>query len=130
MPDVIVLANYQRLWLEHAPFGHVPPSRDYIDWSVKYFQGLGSQNVLVLGQDGKLWLEHPPWAPLDRVPPREQIDSDVAGFQGLDAQNVLVLGTDGNLWWEHAPFGNVPPNREQIDRLVGTFQALPDDVIG
>ena len=123
MSDVIVLGKNQRLWLEHAPFGNVPPSRDYIDQAVEAFQFLDSQNVLVLG-DGNLWLEHPPWARPGRLPAREQIDSNVAGFQGLDAQNVLVLGTDGNLWWEHAPFGNVPPNREQIDSDVAGFQAL------
>jgi len=135
MSDVIVLNRWRLLWLEHAPFGNVPPSRDYIDRSVAAFpwqigtartaQFLDSQNVLVLGTDGNLWLMHPPWGPTGRHSPRDHIDSNVgAGFQGLDAQNVLVLGTDGNLWWEHAPFGNVPPNREQIDSDVADFQAV------
>jgi len=129
MSDVIVLGTDQRLWLEHAPFGNVPPSRDYIDQSVAAFQFLDNQNVLVLGTGGmvlgtggNLWLEHPPWAHGPRgLPAREQIDSNVVGFQGIDAQNVLVLGADQRLWWEHAPFGNVPPRRDYIDQSVAAF---------
>jgi hypothetical protein len=132
--NVLVLGGDQRLWLEYAPFGNVPPRRDYIDQSVAAFpwqigtartaQFLDSQNVLVLGADGNLWLMHPPWGPTGRHSPREQIDSNVVGFQGIDAQNVLVLGADGRLWLEYAPFGTVPPRRDYIDGSVAAFQFL------
>jgi len=132
MSPVIVLDRWALLWLEHAPFGNVPPRRDYIDRSVAAFQFLDNQNVLVLGTGGivlgtggNLWLEHPPWAHgPGGIPAREQIDSNVVGFQGIDAQNVLVLGGDQRLWLEYAPFGNVPPRRDYIDQSVAAFQFL------
>ena len=91
MPDILVLGKDLKLWLEHAPFGNVPPARDYVDQEVGAFRALDSQNVLVRGMDNNLWLEHPPWARPGRIPPREQIDGDVLAFQGLNPQNVLVL---------------------------------------
>ncbi len=125
LQNIFVLGSDANLWLEHAPFGKVPPARQQVDGNVRTFQALDTQNVIVLGRDGKLWLE---WAPFGKVPPaRLQIDANVVAFQALDASNVLVLGYDGNLWLEHAPFGNVPPARQQIDGNVWSFQPLDGD---
>jgi hypothetical protein len=122
---MLVLGSDLNLWLEHGPFGQVPPPRSQVDGKVAAFQALDTDTVYVLGTDGNLWLEH---APFGRVPPqRSQVDAAVAAFQALDTETVFVLGTDGNLWREHAPFGSVPPQREQVDGNVLAFQA-PDDL--
>ena len=114
--QIFVLGSDGNLWLERAPFGTVPPSRQQVDANVLTLQARDIQNVLVLGSDGNLWLEH---APFGNVPPRpEHVDGAVQAFQGIDSEAVLVLGTDGNLWLEHAPFGNVPPKREKVDATV------------
>jgi hypothetical protein len=105
--QLLVLGSNANLWLEHAPFGNVPPAREQVDGGVHAFQPIDNQTVLALGNNGKLWLEH---APFGNVPPaREQVDGNVRAFQGLDSQTVLVLGTDEKLWLESGPFGNVPP---------------------
>jgi hypothetical protein len=93
--QILVLGTDRNLWLEHAPFGRVPPARTQIDGNVLTFQGLDNQTVLVLATDGTLWLEH---APFGNVPPnRQQVDGNARAFQGLNNQTVLVLGTDGKL---------------------------------
>ena len=74
--EVFVLGGDGNLWLEHAPFGTVPPTRDHVDANVSAFQALSDTEVLVLGSDGRLWLEH---APFGTVPPtRQQVDANVA----------------------------------------------------
>jgi hypothetical protein len=72
-----VLGVDSNLWLEHQPFGNVPPSRQQVDGFVRAFQGLDDDNktVLVLGMDGKLWLEHTPFGTIP--PARTQIDANV-----------------------------------------------------
>jgi hypothetical protein len=122
LSDVVVLGANGNLWLEHGPFGTVPPPRHQIDGNALTFQALDSSNVLVLGRDAKLWFEHGPFGSVP--PPRQQIDGNVMNFQAVDSQNVVVLGWDRNLWLEHAPFGVVPPAREQIDGGVLSYQAL------
>jgi hypothetical protein len=98
-----------------GPFGHVPPSRNYVDDKVIGFQALDTQNILVLGDDNNLWLEHPPFGLPGRVPPhREHVDSSVAGFQGLDAQTVIVLGTDGNYGLRWRRSGLCHPNELKL----------------
>ncbi len=120
--EIYVLGSDNNLWLEHAPFGSVPPSRTQIDSNVDTFQAMDLGNVYVLGTDGNLWLET---APFGNVPPsRVQVDGSVLAFQALDLNTVFVLGTDGNLWLETAPFGNVPPSRQQVDSNVIQFWAM------
>ena len=122
LQDVLVLGSDGNLWLEQAPFGKVPPSRQQVDANVSTFQGLDTQHVLVLGTNDNLWLEQ---APFGKVPPsRQQVDANVRAFQALNLQDVLVLGSDGNLWLEQTPFGKVPPSRQQIDANVFAFQGL------
>jgi hypothetical protein len=74
-----VLGTNGNLWLEHGPFGVVPPSREQVDGNVEAFQAfsdLSDTEVLVLGTNGNLWLEHSPW---NVVPPaRQQIDGNVS----------------------------------------------------
>ena len=73
---VVVLGTDGKLWLEQAPFGHVPPSRQQIDANVMEFAATDENNVLVLGTDGRLWWEQAPW---NVVPPHRQlIDGAVA----------------------------------------------------
>jgi hypothetical protein len=122
-PDpVIVLGLNRNLWLEHAPFGTVPPKREQVDGNVAAFQAIDANTVYVLGTDGNLWLEHSVGGKFGKVPPpREQVDGNVEDFQAIDANNAYVLGTDGNLWLEHSnngKFGQVPPPREQVDGNV------------
>jgi hypothetical protein len=74
--QVLVLGTDGNLWLGHAPFGHVPPTRQQVDGNVTAFQPLSATQVLVLGTDGNLWLEQ---APFGHVPPsRQQVDANVA----------------------------------------------------
>ncbi len=49
------------IWLEHVPFGNVPPPRSQIDRSVLNYQAVPSTNateITVLGSDSKLWYEY------------------------------------------------------------------------
>jgi len=125
--EIYVLGTDDNLWLEHAPFNSVPPSRVQVDGSVQTFQAIDIGTVFVLGNDGNLWLER---APFGTVPPaRTQIDGSVLAFQALDTETVFVLGTDGNLWLETAPFGNVPPFRQQIDANVSQFWAVDQGTV-
>jgi len=81
--QTVVLGSDNNLWLEHGPFGKVPPKREQIDGNAQAFQALDSQTVIVLGSDKNLWLEH---APFGQVPPkREQIDGNAQAFQALAA---------------------------------------------
>ena len=75
--DILVLGTVGNLWLEHAPFGTLPPPRQQVDGNVRAFQALAlSEFVWVLGTDGNLCLEQAPWG---NVPPsRQQIDGNVA----------------------------------------------------
>jgi hypothetical protein len=121
--EVLVLGYDGNLWLEHGPFGTVPPPRQQVDGNVKAFQALTSTEILVLGHDGKLWLEHGPFGTVP--PPRQQVDGNVKAFQAITSAEVLVLGTDGKLWLEQGPFGTVPPPpRQQVDGNVAAFQAV------
>jgi PASTA domain len=71
--EMFVLGTDGNLWLEQAPFGAVPPTRQQVDANVSAFQALSDTEVLVLGTDGRLWLEH---GPFGTVPPvRQQIDA-------------------------------------------------------
>jgi hypothetical protein len=126
--EILVLGDNGNLWLEHAPFGKVPPARQQVDQTVLTFQGLtdGSGNIYVLGTDGDLWLSKPPFG---KVPPARQfVDEDVQSFQAIDSSHVFVLGRNGNLWFEQAPFpaSGVPTNRQQVVAWSGVlaFEAL------
>ncbi|CEG58765.1 hypothetical protein [Legionella fallonii] len=126
--EVYVLGSDDNLWLEHAPFGAVPPSRIHVDANVSTFQAVDLGTILVLGTDGNLWLET---APFGNVPPhRQQIDGNVQAFQALDMNTIFVLGTDGNLWLETAPFGKqIPPLRQQVDGNVIQFWAMDSGTV-
>jgi len=96
--DILVRGDDGNLWLEHAPFGKVPPARQQVDAHVLTIQGItdGSGDMVVLGKDGNLWLEQPPFG---TVPPmRQQIDANVQAFYSLFYGGVLILGDDGILW--------------------------------
>jgi hypothetical protein len=133
---ICVLGTDFKLWLEHGPFGQVPPRRELIDSNVAAlggFQILFSitevNGVCVLDNDGNLWVDVAPFG----QSPRRQVDANVVRFQAL-IDTICVLGTDGNLWLEHPPFGQVPPRRELIDRHVSNravrpFQAVDDNTI-
>lgn len=71
--EAFVLGTDGNLWLEHGPFGTVPPTRQQVDGNVSAFQALSDTEVLVLGTDGRLWLEHGPFGAVP--PPRQQIDA-------------------------------------------------------
>jgi hypothetical protein len=116
--QIFVLGSNGNLWLEQAPFGKVPPSRQQVDGLVRTFQALSATEAVVLGHDNNLWLEQ---APFGKVPPpRQQVDANVVAFQALSATQILVLGSDNNLWLEQAPFGTIPPSRQQVDANVAT----------
>jgi len=76
LAGVLALGTNGNLWLEHGPFGNVPPPRQQVDGNVEAFQGLSATEVLVLGTDGNLWLEHGPFGKVP--PPRQQVDGNVA----------------------------------------------------
>lgn len=126
--EIFVCGTDGNLWLEHAPFNSVPPSRIQVDGSVETFQAMDLGTAFVLGTNGNLWLEN---APFGNVPPhRLQIDGNVLGFQALDLNTVFVLGTDGNLWLEYAPFGQkTPPKRQQVDGNVIQFWAMDEGTV-
>jgi len=101
--QILVAGSDGKLWVDQAPFGHVPPPRTQIDGSVLNFQEIDGSTVVVLGQDEKLWLEH---APFGHVPPaRQQIDANAIAFEALSTTLIGVKGDDNNLWLEQAPFG-------------------------
>ena len=125
--EVLVLDVGLNLWLEHGPFGTVPPTREQVDGNAVAFGAINANTIYVLGSDGNLWLEH---GPFGTVPPtRQQVDGNVAAFdtlfENIDAAIlVYVLGSDGNLWLEHGPFGAVPPTRQQVDGNVAAFDSI------
>jgi hypothetical protein len=122
LDTLYVLGTDGKLWLEHAPFGKIPPVREQVDANVAAFQALDRNTVYILGLDGNLWLAHAVNGKFGNVPPsREHVDGNVQDFQALDANTVYVLGADGNLWLEHSvngKFGAVPPPREHVDGNV------------
>lgn len=128
--EIYVLGTDNNLWLEHAPFNSVPPSRNQVDANVQTFQAVDLGTVFVLGTDGNLWLET---APFGNVPPkRTQIDGNVLAFQALDLETVFVLGTDGNLWLETGSFTNMSEtlaNRQQVDANVLQFWAMDSGTV-
>jgi hypothetical protein len=126
--QILVQGNDGKLWLEHGPFGTVPPARVQIDANVQSFHALSADQILVRGNDNKLWLDH---GPFGSVPPgRVQIDANVASFQALSTNQVLVKGLfDNRLWLTHGPFGSIPPARTLIDANVDRFQALSADQV-
>lgn len=52
---MLVKDNDGNLWLEHAPFGYVPPTRNEIDANVTAFQQLSSTMMAIRYNDGSLW---------------------------------------------------------------------------
>jgi hypothetical protein len=120
--DVVVLGTDQNLWLEHAPFGNLPPTRQQIDGNVEAFDAVDANTIYVLGSNGALWLEHGPFGAVP--PPRQQVDGNVAAFDAIDANTIYVLGQDGKLWLEHGPFNSVPPPRQQVDGNVAAFDPV------
>jgi hypothetical protein len=122
--DVVVLGTDQNLWLEHAPFGNLPPTRQQIDGNVEAFDAVDANTIYVLGSNGALWLEHGPFGSVP--PPRQQVDGNVAAFDAIDANTIYVLGQDGKLWLEHGPFNSVPPPRQQVDGNVAAFDAITE----
>ena len=96
--------------------------------------------VAAINQPGQ-----PPAKRVTQTPPRTAADpakarelDDIATalgfapltFQALPgAQDIFVLGADRKLWLEKAPFGTVPPERQQIDANVLTFQALDGQTV-
>ena len=113
--NVVVLGTDQNLWLEHAPFGNLPPTRQQIDGNVEAFDAVDANTIYGLGSNGALWLEHGPFGAVP--PPRQQVDGNVAAFDPVDRNNIYVLGSDGKFWLEFGPFGRVPPNRQIVDAL-------------
>jgi hypothetical protein len=127
--NALVLGSNGNLWLEHAPFGSVPPDRSQVDGNVIAFSDIpGDLNTIaVLGSNNVLWLEH---APFGNIPPtRQEIDANVASFDPVDLNTIYVLGTDRNLWLEHGPFGTVPPSRQQVDGHVAQFEAIDANTV-
>ncbi|GHO90422.1 hypothetical protein KSF_004700 [Reticulibacter mediterranei] len=138
--EVAVMGNNGNLWLEHAPFGHVPPDRTLIhggtDGAVPVsFQAISDTEFLVrdvprsvfLGDFSELLLFRAPFGLANST----SIDDNVDGYQWLSDTQILVLGLDSKLWLEHAPFGlgHNPPGRLQVDGNVAGFQALSDTQI-
>jgi hypothetical protein len=119
--QIFVLGSDEKLWLELAPFGAVPPKRKQVDVGVRSFQALGAGSTFVLRTDGTLWRETGPFGPSTT---RVEVDGQVQSFQALSATQALVLGSDGKLWLEQAPFGTVPPARIEVDGSVQGFQAM------
>ena len=99
---VYVLGTNGALWLEHGPFGTVPPTRQLVDRNVRGFDAIDANTIFVVGTDNNLWLEHGPFgiAP----PTREQVDGNVRAFAALNANTIFVLGINFALWLEHGPF--------------------------
>ena len=66
--NVYVLGSNGALWLEHGPFGTVPPTREQVDGNVAAFDAIDLGAVYVLGStgDAALWQE---FAPFGTVPP-------------------------------------------------------------
>jgi hypothetical protein len=60
--QILALGTDNTLWLEHGPFGTVPPGRVQIDAHVKDFEGLSSTQVAVRGTDDNLWLVSAPFS--------------------------------------------------------------------
>ena len=120
--NIFVLGTDGNLWLEHGPFGTVPPKREQVDGNVQAFQALDERLVFVQGLDGNLWLENGPFGQVP--PPRAQVDGNVKGFAAVDENHAFVLGTDGKLWLEQGPFGHVPPSRQLVATDVRGFRAL------
>ncbi len=139
--SIFVLGTDGNLWLEHGPFGNVPPGRVQVDATVATFQapqivrfefGAWVYAMLVLGTDGNLWAANPPFGQVP--PPRVQVDATVQAFAWVAfsgttspwAQTPFVLGTDGNLWQVLLIDGEVPPRRALVDGNVRAFDASRD----
>ena len=105
------------MWLDHAHFGKVPPTRQHVDGNAAAFDAIDANTIYVLGAtgDGALWLEHGPFGVVP--PPRQLVDLNVAAFDAVGANDVYVLGSNGALWLEHGPFGSVPPARQLVDEV-------------
>jgi hypothetical protein len=127
LATVLVLGTDQKLWIEHAPFGDLPRTRQQIDDNVAAFDAVDENNVYVLDTDGNLWLELGPFGPVP--PPRQPVDFGVVDFDPIDVKTIFVLGKDGNLWLENGPFHSVPPNRQQVDGNVAAFDAIDANTI-
>lgn len=126
LTEAYVLGGDGSLWLEKAPWGRPPPSRQPVGSEVVAFSPVaGTNQVLVLSTDGTLRLNT-----VGSSATGPQIDGNVAAFDGnvtLGVQRAYVLGTDGNLWLEQGPWGTVPPSRQQVDGDVRAFQTIDAD---
>ena len=113
---VLVLGSNGNLWLEHGPFGTVPPKRELIAGSVKAWQlGPLGDTAFVLGTDGNLWFADLLPAPGGRL---LHVASNVSGFDWPNPNMALVLTADGNLWLEQGWSGGGFTSRQQVDGNV------------
>ena len=129
LTQAYVLGNDGKLWLENAPWGNPPPSRQEVGGGgvVAFCPVDGTNQVLVLSTDGTLWLNT-----LGMGATAPQVDGNVAAFDGnvtLHVQQAYVLATDGNLWLEQGPWGTVPPTRQRVDGNVKAFQTIDADQV-
>jgi len=127
--EAYVLGSDGNLWLESAPWGNPPPSRQQVGRGglAAFCPVAGTNQVLVLSTDGTLWLNT-----VGQGATGPQVDGNVAAFDGnvtLNVQRAYVLGTDGNLWLEQGPWGTVPPTRQQVDGNVKAFQTIDADQV-
>ena len=83
-----MLGSNGALWLEHGPFGNVPPPRQQVDGNVAAFCPFTDGLCYVLGTDGNLWLEQGPFGHIP--PPRQRVDSNVAAFEMVDNGDLYV----------------------------------------
>jgi hypothetical protein len=120
-----VLGTDGTLWLEHGPWGTVPPARQLVDRGVRAFQAINANQVFALGTDGHLWLESAPWG--SAPPHRTEIGSGgIAAFQGLGTvtgAGVYLLGDDGIL--RLATVGGGAAEQEVGGGGILAFDAVP-----
>ncbi len=84
--EIYVLGTDNNLWLEHAPFNSIPPSRTQVDANVETFQAVDLGTVFVLGTDGNLWYETSPFGPNNSL----QVDGNAVACQPMFPPEQLI----------------------------------------